>query len=150
SPARSPAATTTAVVSDSDSEEADLSAAAASPLPPAVVPHRPVPPPRRVVSAGVGCRPLMTKPAQFRAILDAPIADMSALRRLAWNGVPEEVRGEVWRLLSRIVPERIERRVAALRRRRDEYAASAKRLIIDGDNSIASSRALENVTGQFK
>lgn len=45
----------------------------------------------------------------------------AALRELSWNGIPAEVRPDVWRLLSGYLPANIDRREITLERKRAEY-----------------------------
>lgn len=45
----------------------------------------------------------------------------AALRELSWNGIPSEVRPDVWRLLSGYLPANIDRREITLERKRAEY-----------------------------
>ncbi|BEJ12464.1 hypothetical protein CspHIS471_0209240 [Cutaneotrichosporon sp. HIS471] len=49
--------------------------------------------------------------------------DIGALKRLAWNGVPEEVRPIVWQLLLNYLPLPLAPRLVTLTRKRKEYAA---------------------------
>mmetsp|Transcript_51719 Transcript_51719/g.102153 ORF Transcript_51719/g.102153 Transcript_51719/m.102153 type:complete len:313 (+) Transcript_51719:2-940(+) len=47
--------------------------------------------------------------------------DISALRKLAWNGVPNKFRAEVWQILLGYLPSNKDRRQSSLIRRRKEY-----------------------------
>ena len=57
----------------------------------------------------------------FQRLLSEDTLDLSALRALAWNGVPAECRAEVWRLLLGYLPLARERRDGMLDKRRQEY-----------------------------
>ncbi|WVW81810.1 hypothetical protein I302_103807 [Kwoniella bestiolae CBS 10118] len=46
---------------------------------------------------------------------------LGELRKLAWNGVPEEVRGVVWMLLLNYLPLPVQPRLTTLNRKRKEY-----------------------------
>lgn len=58
---------------------------------------------------------------KFKCLLNALKTDLNELRQLSWSGVPPSVRGTVWRLLSGYLPANVERRRAALSRKREEY-----------------------------
>ncbi|WVQ62652.1 uncharacterized protein L199_000799 [Kwoniella botswanensis] len=47
--------------------------------------------------------------------------ELAELRKLAWNGVPEEVRGVVWMLLLNYLPLPVQPRLTTLNRKRKEY-----------------------------
>ncbi|WWC85824.1 uncharacterized protein L201_000691 [Kwoniella dendrophila CBS 6074] len=47
--------------------------------------------------------------------------ELGELRKLAWNGVPEEVRGVVWMLLLNYLPLPVQPRLTTLNRKRKEY-----------------------------
>lgn len=59
--------------------------------------------------------------ARFKKELSAPSVDLDALRELAWSGVPEAMRPNVWRLLLGYAPPNTDRRGAVLSRKRQEY-----------------------------
>lgn len=62
--------------------------------------------------------------AQFEKILAMENVDLSALRTLAWNGVPSKYRADVWQMLLGYLPTNLARRAAALDRKRREYTES--------------------------
>lgn len=62
--------------------------------------------------------------AQFEKILAMENVDLSALRTLAWNGVPSKYRADVWQMLLGYLPTNLARRAAALERKRREYTES--------------------------
>ena len=57
----------------------------------------------------------------FQRLLNDDTLDLSALRSLAWNGVPAECRADVWRLLLGYLPLSKVRREGMLEKRRQEY-----------------------------
>lgn len=61
---------------------------------------------------------------KFQTCLDAENIDMNALRKLSWNGIPNEFRAMVWQLLLGYLPTNKSRRETALNRKRKEYADS--------------------------
>lgn len=63
---------------------------------------------------------------RFKRILTAQNVDLSALRKLAWNGVPEELRPMVWQLLLGYLPLSQAHRVNTLQRKRKEYIDSVR------------------------
>ena len=58
---------------------------------------------------------------RFKRILQCTNVDLTALRKLAWNGVPEELRACVWPLLLGYLATHSDRRKATLARKRQEY-----------------------------
>lgn len=61
---------------------------------------------------------------KFQLLLDAENVDLNALRKLSWNGVPNEFRAMVWQLLLGYLPTNKGRREAALTKKRKEYVDS--------------------------
>lgn len=61
---------------------------------------------------------------KYQAILDADNVDLNALRKLSWNGIPNEYRTMAWQLLLGYLPTNKGRRDAALARKRKEYIDS--------------------------
>lgn len=66
--------------------------------------------------------------ARFALVLQGAKVDLSALRELAWNGVPSCLRPVVWALLFEYMPTSALRRVATLVKKRREYCASLREL----------------------
>jgi hypothetical protein len=64
------------------------------------------------------------KISQFEQILNKENVDLSTLRKLSWNGVPEQFRTEVWQMLLGYMPVNKERRESAITRKRREYLDS--------------------------
>lgn len=61
---------------------------------------------------------------KFQHALDAENVDLNGLRKLSWNGIPNEYRTMVWQLLLGYLPTNKGRRDAALNRKRKEYIDS--------------------------
>lgn len=59
--------------------------------------------------------------SQFESILSAENVDLSALRKLSWNGIPQSIRPTVWQMLLGYLPTNRKRREAAISRKRKEY-----------------------------
>ncbi|GAA6016437.1 hypothetical protein JCM10207_003861 [Rhodosporidiobolus poonsookiae] len=60
---------------------------------------------------------------KFLDVLEADSVDLAELRKLAWNGVPSELRTMVWQVLLGYLPLPASRRASTLARKRSEYAA---------------------------
>ncbi len=62
-----------------------------------------------------------TKTSRLYNVLEAPNVDITQLRKLAWSGIPETLRPITWSILLGHMPANLERREAALKRKRQEY-----------------------------
>ena len=60
---------------------------------------------------------------KFAKILEEPNVDLEKLRKICWSGICPKYRPDCWRFLSGYLPANKERRVAVLRRKREEYWA---------------------------
>ncbi|PWN53183.1 RabGAP/TBC [Violaceomyces palustris] len=69
---------------------------------------------------------------QLLSCLGKQSVDISVLRGLAWNGVPEELRPMVWQLLLGYLPAVSSVRASTLARKRAEYAAGVERAFAKG------------------
>ncbi|KAJ3122489.1 GTPase-activating protein [Nowakowskiella sp. JEL0407] len=58
---------------------------------------------------------------KFKALLELPMIDLDNLKKSSWSGIPEEIRGTVWKLLMGYLPLNSDRREATLQRKRKEY-----------------------------
>lgn len=59
--------------------------------------------------------------SKFKKMLHASNINMNDLKKLAWSGIPYEIRPMAWQLLLGYIPPNAERRVATLARKRKEY-----------------------------
>ncbi|KTW30251.1 hypothetical protein T552_00728 [Pneumocystis carinii B80] len=64
------------------------------------------------------------KVEKFTQILQETSIDLNVLRKYAWNGIPDEFRPIVWKLLMGYLPCNSSRREATLSRKRNEYLKS--------------------------
>lgn len=62
-----------------------------------------------------------SKIEKFSVLLDAPLLDLIALKKLGWSGIPKKMRAVSWRLLSEYLPTSLERRNSVLDRKRLDY-----------------------------
>jgi TBC1 domain family member 2 len=61
---------------------------------------------------------------KMEAVLESENIDLTALRKLSWNGVPSQHRPMVWQLLLGYMPTLQSRREATMTRKRKEYVDS--------------------------
>lgn len=73
---------------------------------------------------------------RFAKLLRAKNIDLSALRKLAWNGIPSALRPIVWQVLLGYLPTSLERRKATLSKKRNEYLTFATKLLSRGPESL--------------
>lgn len=71
---------------------------------------------------------------KFRRVLQASSVSMVELRRLAFRGVPDEVRAMTWQLLLGYLPANSDRRIPTLERKRKEYLDGVRQAF-DGTKS---------------
>ncbi|XP_067615155.1 TBC1 domain family member 22B [Eurosta solidaginis] len=62
-----------------------------------------------------------TKIEKFHILLESPLLDLVALKKLSWSGVPKKMRAVSWRLLSKYLPPAGERRNVVLESKRQGY-----------------------------
>ncbi|KAL1923840.1 uncharacterized protein VTP21DRAFT_8820 [Calcarisporiella thermophila] len=77
-----------------------------------------------------------TRLRKFQDLLQAPNVDLTALRKLSWNGVPEKMRPMVWQLLLGYLPCNSDRRAATLARKRKEYEDSVAQAFARGQSGL--------------
>jgi TBC1 domain family member 2 len=76
------------------------------------------------------------------------VVDLEKLKKLSWNGVPEEWRAQVWQLLLAYLPSDGKRREQTVARKRREYAdAVAQYFDLDDDEyrTIAEQKMLRQI-----
>ncbi|TNY17229.1 rab-GTPase-TBC domain-containing protein [Rhodotorula diobovata] len=69
---------------------------------------------------------------KFLDVLASDNVDLGELRKLAWSGVPDELRTMVWQLLLGYLPAPLSRRAATLARKRSEYASLVRQAFSRG------------------
>ncbi|GAA5878586.1 hypothetical protein JCM8547_005020, partial [Rhodosporidiobolus lusitaniae] len=69
---------------------------------------------------------------KFLEVLGEESVDLAELRKLAWNGVPGELRTMVWQLLLGYLPLPSSRRASVLARKRLEYASLVRQAFSRG------------------
>jgi len=67
-----------------------------------------------------------TRIHKFKSLLQMPVVPLTSLKKLAWNGIPDELRPIVWQILLGYLPSDASLRVDTLRCKRDEYQRSVK------------------------
>lgn len=68
----------------------------------------------------------ITRYQKFKKIICKPNINFEELKKLSWNGVPSELRPVVWSLLLGYLSTNGDRRVSALKRKRQEYLDQLK------------------------
>jgi hypothetical protein len=58
---------------------------------------------------------------KFKKLMQEPNVDLEKLKKMAWNGIPSELRPVGWQLLVGYLPTNSDRRVSQLARKRQEY-----------------------------
>jgi TBC1 domain family member 2 len=62
-----------------------------------------------------------TRILKFKSLLQMPVVPIVSLRKLAWNGIPDELRPMVWQTLLGYLPCEASARVSTLAAKRAEY-----------------------------
>ncbi|KAA8892804.1 rab-GTPase-TBC domain-containing protein [Sphaerosporella brunnea] len=73
---------------------------------------------------------------RFKKILQTSNVDLPELRKISWNGIPEELRPMAWQLLLGYLPTNADRRVSALERKRKEFIDGVKQAFFRGTESL--------------
>ncbi|KAF8422675.1 rab-GTPase-TBC domain-containing protein [Tirmania nivea] len=73
---------------------------------------------------------------KFKKILQSSTVDLAELRKLAWNGIPEELRPMSWQLLLGYLPANSDRRVSTLERKRKEFIDGVKQAFSRGTQGL--------------
>lgn len=64
---------------------------------------------------------IISKFQRFKKLIQEPNVDLEKLKKMAWNGIPSELRPISWQLLVGYLPTNSDRRVSQLGRKRQEY-----------------------------
>jgi hypothetical protein len=64
---------------------------------------------------------MISKFNRFKKLIQEPNIDLNSLKKMAWNGIPDELRPISWQLLLGYVPTNSDRRVSQLAKKRKEY-----------------------------
>jgi TBC1 domain family member 2 len=67
-----------------------------------------------------------TRLYKFKSLLQMPIVPVTSLKKLAWNGIPDELRPMVWQILLGYLPSEASSRVETLSSKRKEYQRGVK------------------------
>jgi TBC1 domain family member 2 len=62
-----------------------------------------------------------TRIQKFKSLLQMPIVPLASLKKLAWNGIPDELRPMVWQILLGYLPCEASARIGTLASKRKEY-----------------------------
>lgn len=73
---------------------------------------------------------------KFKKILQGSNVELGELRKLSWNGIPEELRPMAWQLLLGYLPTNADRRVSTLERKRKEFLDGVKQAFSRGSDSL--------------
>lgn len=73
---------------------------------------------------------------KFAEVMNVSNVDLTALRRLSWSGIPEELRMMAWQLLLGYLPCNSARREMTLARKRKEYADSVTATYARGTSGL--------------
>jgi hypothetical protein len=83
---------------------------------------------QKMVAEAAKLHSLSIRYEKFKLLLEQPKIDTDQLRKLAWPGIPDEIRPTVWKLLfvffvlrQGYLPINSDRRDATLQRKRQEY-----------------------------
>jgi hypothetical protein len=67
-----------------------------------------------------------TRIQKFKSLLQMPIVPFQSIKKLAWNGIPDELRPMVWQILLGYLPVEASTRVDVLASKRKEYQLGVK------------------------
>ena len=67
-----------------------------------------------------------TRLQKFKSLLQMPVVPITSLKKLAWNGIPDELRPMVWQILLGYLPCEASSRVAVLASKMKEYQHSVE------------------------
>lgn len=69
---------------------------------------------------------------KFKKVLHSSNVDLNELKKLAWSGIPYELRPITWQLLLGYLPTSAERRINTLSRKRKDYLAGVEQAFSSG------------------
>ena len=67
-----------------------------------------------------------TRLQKFKSLLQMPVVPLVSLKKLAWNGVPDELRPMVWQILLGYLPCEASSRIDTIASKRREYQLGVK------------------------
>lgn len=118
-------------------QPAPATSSAASPVPPMshaaqaaafghAVGHSPLSPPSLPTPSGQSSAPKISpyRLGQFEKLLSNDNIDIAQLRLLAWNGIPDHMRCQIWQMLLNYMSVNKDRRENIQNKKRDEYFQS--------------------------
>lgn len=71
---------------------------------------------------------LISRFNRFKKVIQEPNVDLISLKKMAWNGIPEELRPISWQLLLGYLPTNSDRRVSQLSKKRKESLDGIKQV----------------------
>lgn len=88
--------------------------------------------------------------AKFEKVLtgDEVNINIQDLRKLSWNGIPNELRATSWQILLGYLPTNKSRQSSTLTRKRQEYLAGIKPILQDFDFNLSSSIPSQNSSAE--
>jgi len=75
------------------------------------------------------------KEIEFEKVINEPVVNIAALRKLGWNGIPAQHRPQAWKILLGYLPTNKTRRTQTLKRKRLEYLDIIKQHYDISDNT---------------
>lgn len=79
--------------------------------------------------------PMNYKEIEFEKVINEPVVNIAALRKLGWNGIPPQHRPQAWKILLGYLPTNKTRRTQTLKRKRLEYLDIIKQHYDISDNT---------------
>jgi TBC1 domain family member 2 len=67
-----------------------------------------------------------TRMLKFKSLLQMPVVPIASLKKLAWNGIPDDLRPMVWQILLGYLPGEASARASTLATKRAEYQRGIK------------------------
>lgn len=73
---------------------------------------------------------------KFKTVLQQQNINLEDLKKLSWNGIPNELKSIIWQLLSGYLSTNSDRRINALQRKRKDYADQITRVMQEEKDTI--------------